>query len=48
MIPLTTAQKLLIAFGVPDTKVLFGHKLGKSESNRKKGPGRKHKQGIRS
>ena len=48
MKPLTYAQALLIAFGVPETSVLFGHKMGKLESNRKKGPGRKHKQGKRS
>lgn len=48
MKPLTLAQSLLLAFGVPETTVLFGHKMGKSESNRKKGPGRKHKQGKRS
>ena len=32
-------------FNVPETNVLFGHKLGRSESNTKSGPGRKHKQG---
>ena len=48
MLPLTTAQQMLLAFGVPETLVLFGRKMGKSETNRKKGPGRKHKQGKRS
>jgi hypothetical protein len=48
MLPLTTAQRIMLALGVPETSVLFGHKMGKSESNRKKGPGRKHKQGVRS
>jgi hypothetical protein len=48
MLPLTTAQQIMLALGVPETSVLFGHKMGKSESNRKKGTGRKHKQGARS
>lgn len=42
---LTRAQQILLAIGVPETKVFFGHKLGKSETNTKRGPGRKHKQG---
>lgn len=42
---LNRAQQILLAIGVPETKVFFGHKLGKSESNTKRGPGRKHKQG---
>lgn len=45
---LTLAQQILLAYGVPESKVIFGHMMGKSESNRKKGPGRKHKQGKRS
>ena len=43
--PTNMAQGLLLLFGVPETKVFFGHKLGRSESPTKKGPGRKHKQG---
>lgn len=44
---LTRAQQILLAIGVPDTKVFFGHKLGKSETATKRGSGRKHKQGHR-
>ena len=47
MMPLTTAQQILLVLGVPETKVFFGHKLGRSESNTKRGPGRKHKQGAK-
>lgn len=42
---LTRAQQILLVLGVPETKVYFGHKLGKSETATKRGPGRKHKQG---
>ena len=46
MKPLTIAQMMYLhLFKVPETNVLFGHKLGRSESNTKRGPGRKHKQG---
>lgn len=43
---MTVAQMMYLhLFNVPETKVFFGHKLGRSESNTKRGPGRKHKQG---
>lgn len=45
---LTRAQQILLALRVPETKVFFGHKLGRNESNTKSGPGRKHKQGKKS
>lgn len=45
MVPITTAQQILLLLGMPEEKVFFGHKLGRSESNRKRGPGRKHRQG---
>ena len=47
MIPITTAQQILLALGVPDTKVFLGHKMGKSPSHTKRGPGRLHQQGKR-
>lgn len=42
--PTNMAQSILLMLGVPETKVFFGHKLGKSETNTKRGPGRKHVQ----
>lgn len=42
--PINMAQQLLIFFGVPETKVFFGHKLGRNPSTTKRGPGRKHQQ----
>ena len=47
MTPITTAQQIMLALGVPDVKVFMGHKLGKSETNTKRGPGRRHKQGAK-
>lgn len=46
--PINRAQGILLMLGVPETKVFFGHKLGCNESNTKRGPGRKHKQGKKS
>lgn len=45
MTPLTTAQQLLIALGVHPDLVLLAHHIGRSETNTKKGPGRRHVQG---
>ena len=42
---LTLAQMMLIAMGVEGAKVMLGHHKEKSAQFRKKGPGRKHRQG---
>ena len=45
MTPLTLAQQIYIhVFGMEVPRML-NHSSGKQFSNRKKGPGRKHKQG---
>ena len=46
MYPFTTAQRILLALGM-DAAQLLSHLKGKSPNFRKKGPGRKHKQGSR-
>lgn len=45
MVPITLAQQILLALGVPDTFVFLAHKKGKSRSHTRKGPGRVHQQG---
>ena len=45
MKPVTLAQQILLALGVPDTLVFLAHKKGKSRSHTRKGPGRIHQQG---
>jgi len=42
---LTTAQKLLVAMGLDDLR-LVSHHGGKREKCTKRGPGRKHQQGL--
>jgi len=44
----TTAQRLLMALGVDPQTVLLGHRVGKSYSYTKRGPGRKpgHGKGV--
>lgn len=43
----TTAQQILVALGVPANVVLFNHHKDKNPHFSKKGPGRKHSQGVK-
>jgi len=47
MIPIKTAQQLFIALGVDPQTVFIGHRVGRSRSYTKRGPGRIHQQGRR-